>query len=320
MTTRRLIDPAGAVFGIALPIATAVAAVLLTIAWEPRLPAEIATHWSGPNPDGFASPMSNAWTIALIIVLVGVGCSAIAALAQAMLMMRRYMLVVGLGVTGLLATIHVTLLTAQLDLADATQAQLPMWSIGLGIGIGVAVGFVGAALLRDYRERVPATDAPDAQLPRGRVELPIVDQVGTGTRTTAVLALVVLGPAVLACLAAGSWWPLAVFLPVGVLVLSLLRFRVTVDDSGIRVRNLCMTAIEYDLDEMIGAKVTETRPFQDWGGWGLRTKGRGRYGLVTITGPALVFTTAGGQEFTVTTSRAQEMAGALNSLADSRAS
>ncbi|WP_068159143.1 DUF1648 domain-containing protein [Rhodococcus phenolicus] len=318
MTTHRIIDPAGALFGIALPLVTAVAAVLLTVVWEPRLPAEIATHWSGPNPDGFSSPMSNAWTMALIIVLVGGGCSAIAALAQALLMMRRYMLVVGLGVTGLLATLHVTILTAQLDLPDATQAELPMWSIGLGILIGVATGFVGAALLRDYRERVPAAGAPDARLPRGRVELPIVDQVGTGTRTTAVLALVVLGPAVIVCAAAGSWWPLAVFLPVGVLVLSLLRFRVTVDEAGIRVRNLGMTAIDYGLEEMIGAKVTETRPFQDWGGWGLRSKGRGRYGLVTNTGPALVFTTAGGQEFTVTTDRAQEIAGALNSLADAR--
>jgi len=318
VTTRRIIDPAGALFGIALPIAAAVAAVLVTAAWEPRLPAAIATHWSGPDPDGFSSPMSNAWTIALVIVLVGGGCSAIAALAQAMLMMRRYMLVVGLGVTGLLVTIHVTMLAAQLDLSDAAQAQLPMWSIGLGVLLGVAVGLVGAALLRDYRERVPATAAPDAKLPRGRVELPIVDQVGTGTRTTAVLALVVLGPAVLVCWSAGSWWPLAIFLPVGVLVLSLLRFRVTVDEAGVRVRNLGMTAVEYGLDEMIGAKVTETRPFEDWGGWGLRAKGRGRYGLVTNTGPALVFTTAGGHEFTVTTERAQEMAGALNSLADAR--
>ncbi|MDV2477878.1 DUF1648 domain-containing protein [Rhodococcus zopfii] len=319
MTTRRIIDPAGALFGIALPIATAVAAVLLTVVWEPRLPAEIATHWSGPDPVGFSAPMSSAWAMALVIVLIGGGCSAIAALAQAMLMMRRYMLVVGLGVTGLLATLHLTMLAAQLDLSDAAQARLPMWPVGLGVLIGIAAGFVGAALLRDYRERVPATGAPDARLPRGRVELPIVDQVGTGTRTTAVLALVVLGPVVIVCGATGSWWPLAVFLPVGVLVLSLLRFRVTVDESGVRVRNLGMTAVEYHLDEMIGAKVTETRPFQDWGGWGLRAKGRGRYGLVTNTGPALVFTTAGGQEFTVTTDRAQEMAGALNSLADARA-
>ena len=92
----------------------------------------------------------------------------------------------------------------------------------------------------------------------------------------------------------------------------------TVQEAGVRVRNLGMTAVEYGLDEMIGAKVTETRPFEDWGGWGLRAKGRGRYGLVTNTGPALVFTTAGGHEFTVTTERAQEMAGALNSLADAR--
>lgn len=317
VTTRRVIDPAGALFGLGLPLVAAAATLLLTRVWESRLPPRIATHWSGSAPDGFSDPVSFSWTMALVILLVGGGCSAIAALAPAMLLMRRYMLVLGLGVTGLLSTLGATVLASQLD-TPAEQARLPMWSIGAGVALGVAAGVLGASRLRDHRVRRPATGRPDPALPRGPVELPIVEQVGTGTRTTVALAALVVAPAVVVCGAARSWWPLAIFLPVAALVLSLLRFRVVVDGAGVRVQNLGMTAVDYDLDEIVGARVAHVRPFQDWGGWGLRTKGRGRYGLVTITGPALVLTVAGGQEFTVTAAQAERMAGALNALADRR--
>lgn len=51
----------------------------------------------------------------------------------------------------------------------------------------------------------------------------------------------------------------------------------------------------------------------------MRIKRPNRYGLVTNTGPALVITTESGHELTITTDRAEEMAGAINTLADRRA-
>ncbi|MCK0091497.1 DUF1648 domain-containing protein [Rhodococcus sp. HNM0563] len=318
MTSRRIIDPAGAVFGLAIPLLCALAVLILTAAWEPRLPAEVASHWSGSTPDSFTAPMTGAWTMALLIALVGGGCCAIAVLAQAQLMMRRYMLVIGLAVTFLMATLYVATLAAQLDVSDPSDTPFPAWSLGLGICIGVVVGWLGASLLRDYRERPIATTKPDPSLPRGPVELPIVDQVGTGRLTTVVLALLVLVPVIIVCLVIGSWWPMAIAIPAGFLVLSLLRFTVRVDERGVSVRNLGSSALDYDLDEIIGAKVIETRPFQDWGGWGMRIKRPHRYGLVTNTGPALVITTESGHELTITTDRAEEMAGAINTLADRR--
>jgi hypothetical protein len=319
MTSRRTIDPAGAVFGLAIPLLCAIAGLILTSAWEPRLPAEVASHWSGSTPDSFTSPMAGAWTMALLIALVGGGCCAIAVLAQAQLMMRRYMLVIGLAVTFLMATLYVATLAAQLDVSDPSDAPFPAWSLGLGMCLGVVVGWLGAGLLRDYRERPIATTTPDPSLPRGPVELPIVDQVGTGRPTTVVLALLVLVPVIIVCLMMGSWWPMAIALPSCLLILSLLRFTVRVDEQRVSVRNLGASALDYDLDEIIGAKVTETRPFQDWGGWGMRIKRPNRYGLVTNTGPALVITTESGHELTITTDRAEEMAGAINTLADRRA-
>jgi len=318
VTTRRTIDPIGALFGLGIPVLCAVGVVWLTSAWTPRLPSEIATHWSGTAADSFGSPMSTAWTMALLILLIGGGCCAIAALAQAQLMMRRYMLVIGLTVTFLMLAVQVATLASQLDVTDPADVRFPAWSLGVGTVTGAVVGWVGARLLRDGRPRTPATRRPDPSLPRGPAELPLVEQVGTGTGTTAVVALVVLVPVVLVCGALGSVWPILVAAPLLIVVLGLLRFTVTVDETGLSVRNLGADAVFYGIDEVVGAKVTHTRPFQDWGGWGMRVKGRGRYGLVTNTGPALVVTTESGQEFTVTTRRAQEMAGALNTLADRR--
>ncbi len=314
----RVIDPVGVVFGIIVPVLAAASIVVLSRLWEPRLPAEVATHWTGSRPDGFGPVGSSAWTMALLVVMVGGGCCAIAALARSLLLMRRYMLVIGLGVTGLMVATFVAVLGAQLDVADVTQTAFPTWSIAVGTVAGVAVGWLGAALLRDGRERTPASQPPAPDLPRGPFESPLVDRVGIGTGATVALLGSILVPTVLVCAATDSWWPTAVVVPVAVLAVSLLRFTVIVDEKGIRVRNLATDAVVYDLDEIVGAEITETRPFQDWGGWGLRVKGRGRYGLVTTTGPAVAVTTASGHVFTVTSARADELAGALNTLADRR--
>lgn len=319
MNSSRVVDPAGAVFGLLLPVIAALSGVILTKVWEPRLPAQIATHWTTTSPDGFSTPMSSAWTFALVTVLFGGGCAAIAALAQAMLMMRRTMLVVGLSVVGLILTVQVVLLYVQLDVTDPVDTELPLWSLGLGVVIGAVVGLIGAALLRDYRPRVDATDPPDPRLPRADHPATVADTVGFGTVGSLVLLLILgVAPALAVCLLADGWWPLAVFVPVGLLIVSLLRFRVVVDRSGIRVVNMGMTALQYGIEEIEGARVDVIKPFDDFGGWGLKAKGRRNYGVVTRTGPAVIVTTACGDRLTVTSARAEEMAGALNAFADER--
>ena len=319
MKSSRVVDPAGAVFGLLLPVIAALSGVILTKVWEPRLPAQIATHWTTTSPDGFSTPMSSAWTFALVTVLFGGGCSAIAALAQAMLMMRRTMLVVGLSVVGLIFTVQVVLLSVQLDVTDPATTDLPLWSLGLGVVAGGVVGLIGAALLRDYRDRVAATDPPDPRLPRAGDPATVADTVGFGTLGSLVLLLILgVAPALAVCLLVDGWWPLAVFVPVGLLIVSLLRFRVIVDRTGIRVVNMGMTALQYGIEEIEGARVDAIKPFDDFGGWGFKVKGRRNYGVVTRTGPAVIVTTACGDRLTVTSPRAEDMAAALNSFADRR--
>ncbi|GAA4485096.1 hypothetical protein GCM10023094_39520 [Rhodococcus olei] len=316
MKESRTFDPAGALFGVGVPVLSAVTVLALARLWAPRLPPTLATHWSGDVADGFTDTGSASWTFVLIVLLVGGGASAVAALAHALLMMRRTMLIVGSAVTGLMLAVWIGLLSAHLDLASPEQASFPTVSIVVGLLVGGAVGVLGASLLRDHRERRTTDTRPDPALPRGPLTLPIVARVGLGDGTTAVLVAVGALVTVGLCRLADSWWMLAVFLPLTLLVVALGRFRVVVDHTGLRVFNMGMCAVGYDIDELEGARVTEIAPFRDFGGWGLRTKGRGNYGIVTATGPAVVVTAANGQRLTVTTDRAEEMAGALNALAD----
>lgn len=317
-TGARVVDPVGVLFGVVLPVLAAAAGVALTYVLEPRLPAQIATHWSGSSPDGYMSPVASAWSVAAIVVVVGGGCCAIAALAQAQLIMRRVMLLLGLAVVGLIVAAEIAIVVGQLDATTPDDAALPVSALVLGVIVGAVVGMIGASLLRDHRVRAVATEAPPLDLPRGAADLPVTDQVGMSAGGLLATALVVTAPAALVCWLAGAWWPLGIYVPVVVLGVALLQFRLVVDADSIRVQNMGMSAIEYGTDEVVGARVVEVRPFQDFGGWGLKRKGPGNYGVVTRTGPAVVVTFACGDRLTVTTARADEVAGALNTLADRR--
>jgi hypothetical protein len=315
VNTRRVFDPWGVAFGVVLPLFAAAGGLLLTLLWESRLPDRIVVHWGSAGPEDYSEPMTASWVFALAIVFVGGGCSAFSALAQALLTWRRIMLVAGLTVTGLLSTLQVAILAVQLDAVAGEDVQLPSAAIALGIVNGFAIGAVGAGLLRDYRIRVPALEPPDPRLPRGAAQ-PIKFFGGFGVVGLVVLAALGIGGALLACATVGTSWPLWIALPVIVLVLAGLRYDITVDGAGVRVRNLGLTSFELDLEEITGARLTHVAAFKDFGGWGLRAKGPGRYGVITKTGPAVEIGTASGLTLTITSERADAMAGALNTLAD----
>lgn len=316
----RKIDPAGLVFGVGFPVAAALLTLVLTALWSDRLPERIATHWtSAAQPDGFSDPWSNAWLLAALVLVVGGGIGLIAAFTAVQLMMRRMMLVIGCLVAGMIATVNVVLMASQLDLADASQARLQLWSLGLGTLIGLLVGLLGAWLLRDHRLRVRAEARPAAELPRAdRLRLPMTEPVGLSTATAIAIYGLLAAVALATCLVAGSWWPAPLVAALGLLIGFTTRFLVVIDADGVRVLCLGMTVISYDAAEVAGASTTTVNPFTDFGGWGLRVLPRRHYGLVTRRGPAFVVNFAGGDKLTVTTARADELAATINSLADRR--
>ncbi len=314
----RRIDPAGAVFGLGVPVGAAGLTLVVTALWVDRLPAEIATHWSGGSgPDGFSSPWSNAWSIAALIAVIGGGLGAVSAAARAQLMLRRVMLAVSGLVTGLIATVDIVLLATQRDMPDASDARLNEWSIGVGVLIGLILGLIGAALLRDHRVRVPAAAPPPGGLPRAdRLVLPVTDTVGAGRRVSTAVYGFLLVAAVVVCVLARSLWPLPPVAACALLAAAVLRFRVVLDGDGLRVLCLGAPVIEYGAEEFAEADVRTVEPFAEFGGWGLRVRARRRYGVVTRRGPGVTVRTGSGDSLTVTTDRAAEFAAAVNSLAD----
>ena len=311
-------DPAGVIFGVVVPVLAAALGVIVARLWSARLPDQIATHWSGTQPDGFTSPTTSAWTLAIVTVIVGGGCSAVAALAHALLLMRRTMLMIGLTVVGLITVLQLAILARQLDATDVGSVEVPGWALGVGTAVGFSVGLLGASLLRDYRERVPADAPPPEALPRADEELPIIESLGAGRVALVVLFAILGAGAALTCWLSQSWWPIAIFLPLAVLPVSLMRYELVVDRSGLHITSLGMAAFDYSLDEITGASVREVDPFCDFGGWGLRVRGRGNYAVATAKGPAVFVTFANGERLTVTTPNADRIAGALNTLASQR--
>lgn len=316
---QRTFDPAGVVFGVVVPIAAAALGLIAVELWKSRLPEQIATHWSGTQPDGFMSPNTSAWTLAIVIVLVGGGCSALAALAHGLLIMRRTMLMIGLTVVGLITVLQLAILERQLDLTAVDNVEVPGWALGVGTLVGFSVGLLGASLLRDYRERTDADSPPPASLPRAtNLDLPIVEPLGAGRVALTILFSITAAAAALTCWLSESWWPVAIFAPLAILTVSLMRYELIVDRAGLHVRSLGMSAFDYSIGEITGASVREVDPFSDFGGWGLRSKGRGNYAVATTKGPAVFVTFANGQRLTITTANAEHIAGTINTLCSQR--
>ena len=316
----RSIDPAGTAFSFGVPLLATAATLALTALWQDRLPLRMATHWgTGGEPDGFSGVWANSWSVVAMMVVIGGSCGAVAAFASVQLLLRRILLVIGLTVTGMMFTINTVLMASQLGLQNASGVPLKSWSIGLGVLIGLLVGLVGSGMLQDLRPRVAATTRPDKLLPRAtNPELPIEFTLGLRPGYLWLVCGASAVGAVLACVAADAVWPLPLFAPVPLLVFALARYRVEADERGVRVRTAGAPALSYNLSEIEGARVVHVHPFRDFGGWGIRFTGKGRYGVVTEKGPAAQISMASGDVLTITTARAEELAGALNTLADSR--
>ncbi|MCZ4563195.1 DUF1648 domain-containing protein [Rhodococcus sp. IEGM 1401] len=310
----RTFDPAGVVFGVAVPLVVAALGLVLAYLWQGRLPEQVATHFSGTEPDDFSNPLSNAWTLAIVIVLVGGGCSAVASLTRVLLIMRRTMLIIGLTVVGTIGVLQIATLVRELDMASERSVTIPGWAIAVGTVVGFAAGLFGASRLRDYRERVDATSPPHVDLPRCSPELPLVVRVGASRVAGITVVAVSLAGAALTCWLSGSLWPIFLFAPLTILILSLLRFTVHIDSDGLFVSSLGMAAFDYDIDEITGASVRAVDPSKEFGGWGLRAKGRGNYAVATDAGPAAFVTFANGDRLTIGSVHAEKIAGTLNTL------
>ncbi|MDZ4044525.1 MAG: DUF1648 domain-containing protein [Rhodoglobus sp.] len=312
--------------GVALPAVLSVAGLIAVIVMLPSLPDPLAVHWGVSGaPDGFGPP----W-IAAIIPAIGLLYSGFAlAVARAggrdegITFAQRGILATGPFLAFVLAVTGAGSAYVQVGLADAADAPsvVPVLAIGLlgGVVLGVGAWFA-----------LPRHVAPG---PIDHARAPIQELTPTEKAvwvmrvepSRAAVTLIVGGLAVGVTGGAAVIWasaPLSnlavwalILIVVGLAVASTMFWTVRVDADGFSVRSaLGAPRFHYPLSDLEGAAVTTIHPTRDFGGWGIRSIGGGRTGIVVRTGEAIEVQRVGGRVLAVTVDDAERGAALLNGL------
>ena len=287
------------------------------LAWQGRLPATIATHWSGLGVADASAPTSGV----LLFSLIG---SSVALLAGLVLLaaprldsrtIRGAMFWLGM-LSGIAVGVWLVPAWLTLRAGSAEDAVLGGWIIA--VIACTLYGVVPYALM----PRVPlAPNAPVTPLVLAETE------VGAWSRTItakvfvwATLILVVLAGAITlpllttGDLGSGLFGPV-VMLVVIILLAAFTRLRVTVDWRGLRVVSaLLRIPLKRIRPEHVRAVEAAELRASEWGGWGYRFA-PGRSAIILRSGPGLVVTTATGRQFAVTIADPEIPAALLQAIA-----
>ncbi|MDD0857447.1 DUF1648 domain-containing protein [Arthrobacter alpinus] len=294
----------------------AVAATWLS--WHDRLPAELASHWSGTGePDGF---MSTGAALTLGLLLTGI--PAVIGMIAAVIPSLRPALLRGIvGFAGMVSGMGAGtwLISAGLTLqaGSAEQAVLGWWLAAL------IVSFLFGAL--------PYFIAPKPKFTttvhESRIQLG-ADESGAWSRTITskvllwlpVVLLAVTGIMFIPAFTDGElstvWMGGGTMLLTTVIVALIAHMQVTVDWRGLRIVSTLgrIPLKRIRLEDIAAVEVTELRP-SEWGGWGYRVM-PGRSAVVMGAGPGLIITTTGQKQFAVTVADPETAASLLLTLRD----
>lgn len=332
--------------GLIVPLAVLTAALVLVLVWMPRMPNPAATHWSGSGgPDGFGSPWSYVWMLALIgygvvlmmWVFVAFG-SRIPPMSPKRVMpvwsgYQRFLAAFTLGYAVFFSITMLASVVVQLDLTDAKQAR--------GVGVPIAISFgvwalvtVAGWFLQPNVEVQRGTGQPAEPLPLAENERAVwlgevrpskayfVLLAVTGVIMVGVSALVFFTPVDPGEQAAKDTATIvtgALALVVVLLCIMTAKFRVRIDASGLEARSvLGWPVFRLPAEDVKSVESAQISPLGEFGGWGLRWA-PGRFGIVMRTGEALVATRQNGRIFAVTVDDSQKAAAVLAIVAKERA-
>jgi hypothetical protein len=307
--------------------ALAVIAPLLVVVvswwnWRDRLPAELASHWSGMGAADGA--MAAGSLFALYVGLTGV--SALAGVAIALWSgisaraRRGWFFLLGMfGGMGATSWLLAAALTTQTG--DPYAVVLGAWSILSMASVGYGI----VPFLISPRPEVEATDVPS------RFEFE-PSETGAWSHTItgsifvwATLGLIILGavlygPALIEGRASDALFGIVTLSVAIVFIASFMRLRVTADWRGLRVVSsvfrVPLKRIRLDRIDVIEA--AELRP-AEWGGWGYRIM-PGRSALILRKGPGLIVTMTNQKQFAITLDDPDVPAALLATLRDDNSS
>jgi hypothetical protein len=313
-----------ALIAIGVPAIVALAGIASALSWIHELPDPVAVHWGATGiPDGFGS------AVLIVALLPAIGLIFGGAVALSLARMRavtrpswtpRILVVTSVWLSVFLTYVGVGSLAMQRGLADAAEAGnvLPV------LGVGFAVSIVPAVVTWFVTPRPLVIEATKSSAPT--MALGSTERVYWSRTTSPHGAVVIaLGVALIvsiaisvALLVVGSRESLVVLLaPVLIVVICVTTtfWRVRVSAEGLSVRSAVgFPRFSYPLAEITAAKATTVSPLGEFGGWGLRFGGAGRFGIIVQSGTALEVTREGGKGVVVTVDDAQTAAAVLNGL------
>ena len=271
-------------------------------AWRDRLPAELASHWSGVGAADGA--MAAGALLSLYLAMTGV--SAVAGVAIAFwsgisVRARRggfFLLGLfgGMGAASWLLSAGLTM-----QVGDPYEVVLGPWFI-------LSVASTGYGLIPFFISPKPQVEATDVQsrLEFAPSETGAWSQTITGTVFVwatiglTVLGAVIYGSAVVDGRIIDGLFGMITMAVAILLVASFIRLRVTADWRGLRVVSavfrIPLKRIRLENIDVIEA--AELRP-TEWGGWGYRIM-PGRSALILRKGPGLIVTTTNQKQFAIT--------------------
>ena len=317
--------------GVIVPVVITLLSSAVIAIWLPQLPDPAATHWSGGGgPDGFGP----AWTFLVIGLALPLALIALFA-AMALFSHRmpprdpngpqwsstaRLLGAMSLGVSAMMAVTMLASVGVQRGLADAADApDVTGWMLA-GFGAAAVVTVLGWFL----QPSVTATSATDAAVTPLTLA-PGERAVWTATATTGRAGVVTLAVSLLMLVATAvvlwaldvpSWWIIGLLcVLLGVLMLTMLTFRVRVDATGLLVRSTAgWPRFRVRAGDIAAVRVIPVHPFAEFGGWGVRLSTDGRFGVVLRTGDAIEVTRRSGRTFVVTVDDSETGAALLDAV------
>ncbi|UCR89311.1 DUF1648 domain-containing protein [Mycetocola spongiae] len=314
---------------VVLPVLSGVLATAVMASWRADLPAEVITHWgTAGEPNGW---MGVGWAILMpLFFAVGLG------LLMGLMTRHSYRTggsrgnvallgAVSMGVPGLVSILLLATTVRQRTGPGQSDAAA-LTPILVIAGVWAVLTVVAGILLA----RIPARElGPDHEGTEPIIGLAANERavwIGSARMRplgeiliSAVVYLPLLFIAYTLITGPGrmdaALWILALVCVILGLVSSTLAWRVRVDQTGVVARaKFGFPVFRVPLSQVASARVIDVDPTRDFGGWGLRSGGRGRFGIVLSSGPALEIRRRSGSSLVITTSDPATAAALLNAL------
>lgn len=314
--------------GVIAPLAIAIAGLVVMVVSLPRIPLPMAVHWGVSGaPDRFGSPVGSFLLVSIFALAWAVFAFLMArpvAGREYPTFNQRVLLAIGPFVITLITVLMAGSFLIQAGIADARSGPSLTPVLIAAVVAALAAGVLAWFLLPQHVARRDDT-----------AEVPEPLDLAAGARAvwtrhlqvSRVVAVVLVGILVVVLVGGGlvMWFvaPVWVFVLwvlfyalVIVSVIGTLSWRVTVDENGFVARSVYgYPRFVVPVTQVEAARVVTTDALREFGGYGIRWAGKGRWGVVTRSGEALEVTRANGSSITVTVSQAATGAALLNSLA-----